>query len=69
VISVTCDRESAISRIAARGGMSRHQAEARLRAQMDAVRKADASDYVIDNSGTLDETRRQVERLVQTVLG
>jgi dephospho-CoA kinase len=69
VISVTCDRETAISRIAARGGLSHGQAEARLRAQMDAVRKADASDYVIDNSGTLDETRRQVERLVQTVLG
>ena len=69
VISVTCDRETAISRLASRGGMSRSQAESRLHAQMDALRKADASDYVIDNSGTLDETRRQVERLVQTILG
>jgi dephospho-CoA kinase len=69
VIMVTCDRETAISRLAARDGMSRGQAEARLRAQMDAGRKAGASDYVIDNSGTLDETRRQVERLVQTFLG
>ena len=40
VISVTCDRETAISRLAARDGMSRRQAEARLRAQMDADRKA-----------------------------
>jgi dephospho-CoA kinase len=69
VISVTCDRETAISRIAARGGLSRGQAEARLRAQMDAVRKADASDYVIDNSGTLDETRRQVVALAGVLLG
>ena len=53
VISVTCDRETAISRLVARGGMSRGQAEARLRAQMDAVRKADASDYLIDNSWVL----------------
>ncbi len=68
VISVACDRETAISRLAARDGMSRGQAEARLRAQMDAARKADASDYVIDNSGTLDETRSQVERLAQTLL-
>ena len=69
VISVTCDRETAISRLAAREGMSRSQAEARLRAQMDADRKAGASDYVIDNSGTLDETRRQVDRLAQVLLG
>ena len=67
VISVTCDRETAISRLAARDGMSRTQAEARLRAQMDADRKAGASDYVIDNSGSLEETRRQVVALVQVL--
>jgi dephospho-CoA kinase len=69
VISVTCDRETALSRLAAREGMSRGQAEARLRAQMDAARKADASDYVIDNSGTLDETRRRVVSLAGVLLG
>ncbi len=69
VISVTCDREGQISRLTGRDGLSRDQAEARLHAQMDAERKAGASDYVIDNSGSLDETRRQVERLVQVLLG
>jgi len=68
VISVTCDLETQISRLTARDGMSREQAEARLRAQMDAERKAGASDYVIDNSGSLDETRRQVERLARILL-
>ena len=68
VLSVTCDRETAISRLAARDGMSRAQAEARLRAQMNDDRKAGASDYVIDNSGTLDETRRQVERVMRVLL-
>ena len=68
VISVTCDRETAISRLAARDGMTRAQAEARLSAQMGAGEKADASDYVIDNSGTLDETRRQVERIMRVLL-
>jgi dephospho-CoA kinase len=67
VISVTCDRETAISRLASRDGMSRRQAEARLRAQMDADRKAGASDYVIDNSGDPEETRRQVAALVQVL--
>lgn len=69
VISVTCDRETAISRLVARDGMSRDQAEARLRAQMDAERKAGASDYVIDNSGDLEETKRQIARLAQVLQG
>jgi dephospho-CoA kinase len=69
VISVTCDRETAISRIAARDGMSRCDAEARLRAQMNPDRKAGASDYVIDNSSSPEETRRQVRRIARILLG
>jgi dephospho-CoA kinase len=49
--------------------MSRSQAEARLRAQMDADRKAGASDYVIDNSGGVESTRRQVVSLAGVLLG
>jgi dephospho-CoA kinase len=69
VISVMCDKETAISRLAARDGMSRGQAEARLRAQMDADRKAGASDYVIDNSASTEETCRQVKRIARVLLG
>ena len=69
VISVTCDRETAISRIAARDGMPRGDAEARLRAQMNPDRKAGASDYVIDNSASAEETRRQVNRIARILLG
>jgi dephospho-CoA kinase len=69
VISVTCDRETAISRLAARDRMSRSDVEARLRAQMDADRKAGASDYVIDNSATPEETGRQVKRIARILLG
>jgi len=68
VISVTCKRETAISRLAARDGMSRNQAEARLRAQMDADRKAGASDYLIENSGDIESTRRQVVALAGVLL-
>ena len=69
VITVACDRETAISRLAAREGMSRGQAEARLRAQMDADRKAGASDYVIDNSASPEETSRQVKRIARILSG
>ena len=69
VISVTCDPETAISRLAARDGMSRSQVEARLRAQMDADRKAGASDHVIDNSAGPEETSRQVKKIARILLG
>ena len=69
VISVSCDRETAISRLAARDGMSRAQAEARLRAQMPSDLKAGASDHLIDNSGDIESTRRQVVALIEVLLG
>ena len=68
VISVTCDRETQISRLISRDGISRSQAEARIRSQMNAERKAGASDYVIDNSGNLEETRRQVNKIARILL-
>ncbi len=69
VISVRCGEETQLRRLLARGGMSTEQALARLRAQMDAERKAGRSDYVIDNSGGLEETQAQVERIARVLLG
>ncbi|MBI5906379.1 MAG: dephospho-CoA kinase [Deltaproteobacteria bacterium] len=67
VIAVRCDAEAQLRRLMRRDGISMEAATARLRAQMDAGRKADASDYVIDNSGDIGETRRQVERLAHVL--
>jgi len=69
VVSVRCDEETQLRRLMARGGISMEQALSRLRAQMDAEKKADRSDHGIDNSGTPEETQAQVERLVQVLLG
>ena len=69
VISVRCDPSVQLRRLAGRGGMTREQAEARVAAQMDPEAKARASDYVIDNSGNIESTRRQVERLARILLG
>jgi len=45
-------------------GMSRAEAERRIAAQMPAEQKRALADDQIDTSGTLDETRRQVDALV-----
>lgn len=67
VIGVHCDRFRQVERIMARDGLSREQAQARISAQMDPEEKARTSDYVIDNSGDLEATRRQVESLARTL--
>jgi dephospho-CoA kinase len=69
VISVRCDAAEQLRRLAARGDLTPEQASARAAAQMDAEEKSRASDYVIDNSGEREATRRQVDRLARTLLG
>jgi len=69
VIGVRCDPSRQVERIMERDGISREQAQSRIRAQMDPEQKARASDYRIDNSGDLESTRRQVVALVRTLRG
>ncbi len=69
VISVRCDEGIQVRRLMDRDGITREQAVARIGAQMDAEEKARSADYVIDNSGSLENTRRQVRRIARILLG
>ncbi len=66
VIVVTCSFEQKVEHYARRAGLSldaaRREVERRSAAQFSDEQKAAHADYVIDNSGTLEETERQVER-------
>ena len=55
-------------RTMARDGLTQEEADARLRAQAPLADKLAVADWVIDNSGSLEETRRQVEALWATEL-
>jgi dephospho-CoA kinase len=57
-----------IERQVARDGASREEALRRIRAQLPIEEKKALADYVIDNGGTLDETRRQVREVLRQVL-
>lgn len=48
-------------------GLDESSARRRMRAQMDQEEKARRADYVIDNGGSLEETREKVERLVESL--
>ena len=52
-----------------RNGYGREEAERRVAAQIPIDEKRAQADYVIDNSGTLEETRRQVEALYRRLVG
>lgn len=65
VIGVRCERTVQIDRIMNRDGISREEARRVVSAQMDPEEKARASDYVINNSGDLAETRAQVQALAE----
>ena len=63
VVVVWVPRETQIQRLMERDGLTWEEAEERLKNQMDLDEKVKFAHYVIDNSRTLEETRRQVEAL------
>ncbi len=65
---VTCRPEQQLARLMARNGLTEEEALARIRAQPPQEEKVSRADRVIDNSGSIEETRRQVAALWQEVL-
>ncbi|MGG3453781.1 MULTISPECIES: dephospho-CoA kinase [Paenibacillus] len=61
IMVVYVPRELQMSRLIQRDGLSREAAEQRLSAQMDIEVKKERADILIDNSGGLDETKRQID--------
>jgi dephospho-CoA kinase len=63
LIVVIADEETQIGRLIERNGFSREEALSRIKSQMPISEKIKYATYVIDNSGTLEETRKQVEEV------
>ena len=60
VVVVFADPDTERRRLMARDGLSEADARARIASQMPIAEKAKSADHVIDNSGTREETERQV---------
>jgi dephospho-CoA kinase len=63
VLVVWCRPEQQIERLMGKTGLSRREAERRIAAQMPVDQKRRQADYEIDSSGSLENTRAQVEAL------
>jgi dephospho-CoA kinase len=63
LIVVVCSPDEQRRRLRARSNLSEEQISARIASQMPLDEKAKYADFVIDSSGELDATRRQVEEV------
>lgn len=62
-VVVAAETEVQLQRLMARDGLKEAEAQARIGAQLPLADKVARADYVIDNGGTLEQTRRQTEQV------
>jgi dephospho-CoA kinase len=62
IMVVYVPAELQLERLMERSGMSREEASRRISLQMGMEEKRERADWLIDNSGTLEETEQQVDR-------
>jgi len=65
VVVVAADDPSRIQRLKQRDGLTEEQIAARLKTQMPQDEKIARADFVIHNSGSLEETQQQVNELLR----
>jgi len=68
LIVVSSDKESQIERLTKRNSLSKEEALSRINSQMPTSEKTLHADYIIDNSGTIDETQKQVKSLWNKII-
>lgn len=66
--TVYCAPEIQRQRLQARNGLDEDDARQRIEAQPPQEEKRARADRVIDNSGTIDDTRRQVQKVWETLV-
>lgn len=65
VLVAWCRPEQQLERLMAKAGVTRKEAERRIHAQMPVEEKRRRADYLIDCSGTLEQSRAQAEAIYQ----
>ncbi len=69
LIVVKAHPEQQVERAMKRDGIPEEQARARVASQLPLARKLEVATHIVDNTGTLDETRAQVARLWSELRG
>lgn len=66
---VTADKETRIARLMESRGYSREKCEAIMKTQLDFELFYDDASLIIDNSGSIEETRKQIAERLDEILG
>lgn len=69
LVVVWCNPDIQLERLMKRDGLSKEDAEARIRAQMPQEEKKRFADHLIDTSAGFDETREQVKKVFAELKG
>jgi dephospho-CoA kinase len=64
IIVVSVTKELQLERLIKRNQLTEEEALSRIRSQMPLEEKVSRADNVIDNSGTLEETKQQLEEIL-----
>ena len=67
VMVVSIPESLQLTRLMQRNNLTEKEAHARISAQMPLVEKEKLADFVIDNSGTISSTQKQVEKVIQKI--
>jgi dephospho-CoA kinase len=65
VVVVAASEANRVQRLAARSGLTREEAQARIAAQLPLAEKRARADHVIENDGAREELAAQVEALIE----
>jgi dephospho-CoA kinase len=68
IIMTYCKKEDQIKRLMERDGISRKQAVALMKSQMQPQEKLKYADYIIDSSGSIQSTIEQTERIYRNLM-
>lgn len=66
IIVVSVTKELQLERLMKRNQLTEEEAVSRIRSQMPLEEKTVRADQVIDNSGTLEETKRQLDEIMNS---
>jgi dephospho-CoA kinase len=68
LVVVYCPPETQLNRLKARDQITEQEALQRIESQMPLLEKVRYGDYIIDSSGTYEQTRQQIENLYRDLL-
>lgn len=67
LVVVYCKDSEQLKRVVLRDAISEEEALKRINSQMSQMEKVKRADYVIDNSSTLDDLKKNTEKLLEEI--